>query len=101
MLADEVLDWLAPRDGALYLDATLGLGGHSERILERSAMRRGRLRAASTRRRMRVFVFGLFLSARRLSQLVALRRERRMHSAGIAANGLSVQHLALLWISEL
>lgn len=37
VLADEVLDWLAPRDGALYLDATLGLGGHSERILERSA----------------------------------------------------------------
>ncbi len=33
VLADEVLTWLAPRDGALYLDATLGLGGHSERIL--------------------------------------------------------------------
>lgn len=37
VLADEVLAWLAPRDGALYLDATLGLGGHSERILAASA----------------------------------------------------------------
>ncbi len=37
VLADEVLAWLAPRDAGLYLDATLGLGGHAERLLAASS----------------------------------------------------------------
>ncbi|RUM36436.1 MAG: 16S rRNA (cytosine(1402)-N(4))-methyltransferase [Desulfobulbus sp.] len=37
VLPCEVLEWLAPRADGLYIDATLGLGGHSSLILERSA----------------------------------------------------------------
>lgn len=37
VLPYEVLEWLAPRPDGLYIDATLGLGGHSSLILERSA----------------------------------------------------------------
>lgn len=37
VLLDEVLHWLQPRDSGLYVDATLGLGGHSQAILTASA----------------------------------------------------------------
>ena len=37
VLLDRVTDLLRPRPGGTYLDATLGLGGHSERLLEASA----------------------------------------------------------------
>jgi 16S rRNA (cytosine1402-N4)-methyltransferase len=36
VLADEAIQFLAPRAGEVYCDATLGGGGHSERILEAS-----------------------------------------------------------------
>jgi len=32
----ETLDWLAPRRGGLFVDATVGLGGHAEALLEAS-----------------------------------------------------------------
>ena len=35
VLRDEVLDWLQPRDGGVYVDATLGLGGHALALLDR------------------------------------------------------------------
>ena len=38
VLRDRVLDLLAPaleRDGAVYVDGTLGMGGHAEAVLER------------------------------------------------------------------
>ena len=34
VMPDEVMEWLAPKPGGRYLDATLGLGGHTARILE-------------------------------------------------------------------
>ena len=37
VLADEAIQFLAPRRGGVYCDATLGGGGHSERILEASS----------------------------------------------------------------
>jgi 16S rRNA (cytosine1402-N4)-methyltransferase len=37
VMADEVLETLAPRPGSLQIDATLGGAGHAERILEASA----------------------------------------------------------------
>ena len=35
VLVAEVLDYLAPTDGGIYVDGNLGLGGHSKKILER------------------------------------------------------------------
>jgi 16S rRNA (cytosine1402-N4)-methyltransferase len=32
-----LINWLQPRDGGVYVDGTLGLGGHAQAILERSA----------------------------------------------------------------
>jgi len=32
VMTDEVLEWLAPRDGGVYLDATCGLGSHTRAI---------------------------------------------------------------------
>ncbi len=37
VMADEVLNCLQPENGGLYVDGTLGLGGHSQAILEASA----------------------------------------------------------------
>lgn len=37
VLLEEVIEYLAPTNGGLYVDANLGLGGHAERILQVSA----------------------------------------------------------------
>lgn len=37
VLEDEVMEHLQLRNGGVYVDATLGLGGHSERILENTS----------------------------------------------------------------
>jgi len=37
VLAKQVLHWLQPADRGLYIDCTLGLGGHAEQILQASA----------------------------------------------------------------
>jgi 16S rRNA (cytosine1402-N4)-methyltransferase len=34
VLGREVIDWLAPRDGGIYIDATFGAGGYSRAILD-------------------------------------------------------------------
>lgn len=36
VMVEEVLRFLEPKPGGLYIDATVGLAGHAERILERS-----------------------------------------------------------------
>lgn len=37
VLAEAVLEWLQVRPGGIYVDATVGTGGHAERILEASS----------------------------------------------------------------
>jgi 16S rRNA (cytosine1402-N4)-methyltransferase len=37
VLANEVLEWLQPQSGGLYVDGTLGLGGHARMVLEQSS----------------------------------------------------------------
>ena len=37
VLRDEVLEWLQPKSGCLYVDGTLGLGGHTQALLEKAA----------------------------------------------------------------
>lgn len=37
VLLDEVLQYLKPESGGIYVDGTMGLGGHSSAILEKSA----------------------------------------------------------------
>jgi 16S rRNA (cytosine1402-N4)-methyltransferase len=37
VLFHRVIEYLAPRDGGRYIDATLGAGGHAQGLLERSA----------------------------------------------------------------
>lgn len=37
VLCDKVVDFLKPKSGGVYIDATLGLGGHSSAILEKSS----------------------------------------------------------------
>jgi 16S rRNA (cytosine1402-N4)-methyltransferase len=37
VLVSEVLEWLNPRPGGVYLDATLGLAGHTLHILEKTS----------------------------------------------------------------
>lgn len=34
VLSEEVIEWIRPVAGGTYVDATIGLGGHAERILE-------------------------------------------------------------------
>lgn len=41
VMVTEVLHWLAPKEGDVYVDCTMGTGGHSEAILEKA---RGRIR---------------------------------------------------------
>ena len=35
MLVEEAIDWLAVKSGGLYVDATVGLGGHAIEIARR------------------------------------------------------------------
>ena len=37
VLLDEVLRLLEPKSGEVFIDATLGLGGHAEAILDKAA----------------------------------------------------------------
>src|SRR5262245_25551893 len=79
VLADEVISYLAPAPGSLQIDATVGGGGHTERILEASSPD-GRLLGldadgaaiARTRQRLKRFGRRLVLRQANFRQLGAV-----------------------------
>jgi 16S rRNA (cytosine1402-N4)-methyltransferase len=40
VLLDEMMEWLVPERGGVYVDATLGMGGHAEELLRRAPIAR-------------------------------------------------------------
>ncbi len=85
VLPAEVLHYLAPRSGGVYVDGTLGLGGHTEAILRHSAPD-GRViafewdEAAIARSRIRLQSFG--------DRLTIVRRNFAEIGAGLAELGV-------------
>lgn len=85
VLLHEVLQYLDPRPGGLYVDGTLGLGGHTEAILCQSAPD-GRVvafewdEAAIARSRVRLQPFG--------DRLTVVRRNFAEIAAGLAEIGV-------------
>lgn len=83
VLYREVLAWLDPKPGGDYIDATVGLGGHTQGILERSAPN-GRLLAidrdpaalALARERLAPFGERVVLAQARHVDLTATARQR-------------------------
>lgn len=66
VLLNEVVSFLQPREGALFIDATLGMGGHAEALLRRGASVIGldRDAAALTFAKRRLAEFGARFEAR-------------------------------------
>ena len=102
VLVDEVIEMLAPAPGSLHIDATLGGGGHTERILE-AANPDGRLLgldadpAAIARVEARFRArFGARLVLR---QANFVRFERAAHAA--IGEGASVDDLNSLYLENL
>ena len=54
VLPEEVMTWLAPRDGQVFVDGTLGGGGHTRMLLERGATVIGLDRDEAALERMQV-----------------------------------------------
>lgn len=86
VLLDETLEFLAPRSGGIYMDGTLGLGGHTEAILRESAPE-GRViafewdDAAIARSRERLALFG--------ERVTIVRRNFSEIAEGLAEAGVS------------
>lgn len=86
VLPQEVLQYLSPVPGGVYVDGTLGLGGHTESILQLSSPD-GRVVAfdwdeaaiASSRERLRLFGDRLIIVRQNFAEIVT----------GLAENGIS------------
>ena len=75
----EVVEFLTPERGGLFIDATLGLGGHSEAMLERGA---------------RVLGIGEgFLSEPWWCRTLVMSAERTARRAGIVRVAVAARHL--------
>lgn len=85
VLLDECIEFLSPRTGKIYMDGTMGLGGHSEGILQASAPE-GRViafdwdGAAIEKSRERLKVFG--------ERLTVVRRNFSEIKEGLAECGI-------------
>lgn len=95
VLLAESLGLLAPRSGGFYCDATVGLGGHAEAILEASApdgrlvgVDRDPVALAHAERRLRRFEDRVILRRGRFSELPALLSDLRHPQRGAEGTGL-------------
>ena len=110
MLVEETMDWLAIKSGGLYVDATVGLGGHSIEIVRRLGAS-GRLVGLDrdtqaleiARGRLSEFGDKVTLVHANFSQIGEVLAERGLPPAdGVLADlGVHVLDILLWWLPEL